>query len=550
MLNCREEVLSLTKTLVQVQSIVNTPGEKDMAQSLYNLVSSLAYFKQNPDQVLLAQTVDDELERYNVLAFVRGTKKAGNKTVILMGHIDTVGIEDYTQLKELACRPDGLMAALEKEELPEIVKGHLNSGEWLFGRGVLDMKGGVASHLYLLKYYSEHPEELAGNLVFIGECDEEDGSHGILSALKTLKAWREKYGFEYVAAICSDFASPRYAGDEKRYIYKGTVGKLLPSFFITGAETHVGSCFEGIDPNFIAAELTRQINYNPELSNEAYGETPSPPVSLKQTDLKPTYTVQTALAAYVYYNFFIHSWSPKDVLDKLKEQAEVAFANALAAFKSRHRAYCAGSGEPYQEVPWQPRVYTYEEFNRLLLQEHGDRYQEHMSRFKERLLLDTGLDTRMFAARVVEEAWKWMKDQSPAIILFYSSLYSPRIEVTGKDDREKALIEALEQAVQYVQPHYGHDIVVRNFFPYISDMSFVALSDDEEGIQAVCNNNPGWGTKHYVEYRDIRDINVPVINIGPYGYDAHKKYERMEMAFSLDMVPNLTNQVILNILAS
>jgi arginine utilization protein RocB len=81
-------------------------------------------------------------------------------------------------------------------------------------------------------------------------------------------------------------------------------------------------------------------------------------------------------------------------------------------------------------------------------------------------------------------------------------------------------------------------------------MSFVALSDDEEGISAVSTNNPGWGTKHYVDYEAIRSINVPVINIGPYGYDAHKQYERMERNFTLNIVPNLTNEVVKNLIGS
>ena len=41
----------------------------------------------------------------------------------------------------------------------------------------------------------------------------------------------------------------------------------------------------------------------------------------------------------------------------------------------------------------------------------------------------------MFAARVVEEAWKWMPDKNPTIILFYLATHSPRIEVTGKNDK-------------------------------------------------------------------------------------------------------------------
>ncbi|MBM7693484.1 arginine utilization protein RocB [Peribacillus deserti] len=544
MLQCREEVLNFTKQLVNIESIVNTNGEKVMAHSLYTLLSSFPYFTEHPSHVTLSQTTEDEQERYNVLAFVKGTKGRSNRTVILMGHMDTVGIDDFNHLKALACSPEDLHKALLNEQLPDSAKEHLESGGWMFGRGVLDMKSGIASHLYLIKYFSEHPHELDGNLVFLSECDEEDGSHGVLSALKTFKKWKADHGFNYVAAINADFVSPRYDGDENRYIYKGTVGKLLPSFFITGAETHVGSCFEGLDPNFIAAELTRQINYNPELCNEAFGETTVPPVSLKQTDLKPSYTVQTALSAYVYYNFFIHSWSPKDVLYKLKEQAEIAFSHALTTYNARYKQFCTLSGEPYKNHPWQPRVLTYEEMEDLLVKENGDSYSNHMTDFKQILLLDTELDTRMFAARVVEEAWKWMRDKSPAIILFYSSLYSPRIELSGKTDDEQALIEALDQAVEEMQPSYPHPIVTRNFFPYISDMSFIALSDDEEGINAVSKNNPGWGTKHYVEYKDVRELNVPVINIGPYGVDAHKKLERMEMSYSLEIVPNLTYKVI------
>ncbi len=550
MLNCREDIYFLTNQLANIESIVNTEGEKEISQAIHTLISAYPYFRANPDYCIKQQTLHDERERYNVVAFVKGTKKPSNKTVILMGHLDTVGIDDFNHLKDKACFPEELFEALKEEQLPSLVDQHLKSDQYMFGRGVLDMKSGVASNLYLLKYYSEHPEELEGNLLVVVECDEEDSSHGILSSLPLLKQLKTDHLFEYVGAINADFVSPRYEGDPNRYIYKGTVGKLLPSFYITGAETHVGSCFEGLDPNFIAAELTKQINYNPDLCNEAFGETTVPPVSLKQMDLKPSYTVQTALSAYVYFNFFIHSWSPKEVLEKLKEQAKIAFSNALNTFKERYQRFSKLSNQPFIDVPWQPRVMTYEEMDQLLMSKHGDAYAAHMAKFKQELLLDTSLDTRMFSAKVVEEAWKWMSDKSPAIIVFYSSLYSPRIEVTGKDELEKKLIESLDMAVSTIQPTYEHPIVTRNFFPYISDMSFVALSDDEEGINAVSSNTPCWGSKLFVNYQDIRDINVPVINIGPYGFDAHKQYERVEISYSFEVVPNLTNEVIKNLLTT
>src|SRR5690606_13908780 len=289
--------------------------------------------------------------------------------------------------------------------------------------------------------------------------------------------------------------------------------------------------------------------YNPELCNLALGEYTLPPVALKQMDLKTEYTVQTALGAYVYYNFLIHSWTPKEALAILKEHAEIAFQHALELFENRYRAFCKLSGEAYNGIQWKPRVITYEEMENMLVKAHGSDYVDSMNQFKQDLLRDDSLDTRMYALKVVEEAWKWMEDKNPTIILFYSSLYYPRIELSGKTLNEQVLSEALDEAVDVIQSQYKKPIKVKNFFPFISDMSFMSLSDDEAAIQAVKDNNPAWGTKHFVDYDLIRDINVPVINIGPYGMDGHKKLERVEIDYSMELVPNMTKLVIEKVLS-
>ena len=56
------------------------------------------------------------------------------------------------------------------------------------------------------------------------------------------------------------------------------------------------------------------------------------------------------------------------------------------------------------------------------------------------------------------------------------------------------------------------------------------------------------GKKWFVECQDVADLNIPVINIGPYGMDGHKRLERMEMTYSLEMVPDLTNIVLNRVL--
>ncbi|MDY0395969.1 M20/M25/M40 family metallo-hydrolase [Virgibacillus halophilus] len=550
MFSSEDELLALTKRLVQMNSIVNTEGENVIAHSIYTYLASLAYFQENPTHLAIVQTEDDELERCNVLAFVKGEKMKNNRAVVLMGHMDTVGVDDFNQEQDYAFSPDEWMNYLRsgKLDLPKPIKAQASSDDWLFGRGVLDMKSGLAANLYLISYYAKHPEELDGNLLLLAECDEEDSSHGVLSALKTLKQWKKEHDFHYAAVVNSDFVAPLYKGDPHRYVYKGTVGKLLPSFFVTGAETHVGAPFEGLDPNFLIAELTKQISYNLDLCNEALGETTMPPVSLKQTDLKPVYTVQTALSAFAYYNFFTHSWTPEEVLEKLRGQAENAFESAVAQYTERYQAYCQMHGYPVESLPWKTRVFTYEEMDKMLTALHGDAYTSHMAAFKHDLMYDETLDGRMYAARVIEEAWKWMEDKRPAIFVFYTSLYSPRVKMGEETEDEQILADALEQGVKHVQQSYDHPIVIKHFFPYISDMSFVAMSDGMDDIEAYKRNNPAWGTKLYVAYEDVNDLNIPVINIGPYGMDAHKKYERMEITYSMKVVPNLIDHVVHEVL--
>ncbi|HCO18119.1 MAG TPA: peptidase M20, partial [Tissierellales bacterium] len=193
-LDCLETVKDLTKELVRIPSIVKTSGESDVARWIYNYYLGLEYFKQYPEHVVLQETINDEIERHNAIAMVRGTKGDSNRTIVLMGHLDTVGVDDFGVNREAAFDPDKLPEVLKSLNVSEEVMKDIESGEYMFGRGALDMKGGVAGHMYMIEYFSKHPEELNGNLIAIAECDEEDNSHGIISALKILLKWKEQYG--------------------------------------------------------------------------------------------------------------------------------------------------------------------------------------------------------------------------------------------------------------------------------------------------------------------------------------------------------------------
>lgn len=543
MIDFYDEVFSLTKKLVQQPSVVGTIDERNMAHLLYDLLSELPYFKENPKYLQKMKTKRDDRERYNILALVKGASVT-SETVILLGHMDTVGVEDYGKWKRFAFSPDELKEEWLKHPIPESIKEEIRSGNWLNGRGVLDMKSGVASHIALLRYFSEHRDELNGNLLLIITCDEENNHAGILTALQEINRMAKKEDLYYIAAITSDYTSPRYPGDQTRYIYLGTIGKLLPTFFVVGKETHAGQLFEGFDPNLILSELTRRLDYNVQFCDEMDGEVAFPPVSLKQTDLKIQYDVQTPQTAFAYYNFFVNRRSPKDVLDQLKEVALEAFESAIEIFYQRFQQYNQLIGVSYQPPQIVPRVFTYEEFYKKCVNEIGEEFEEGLLRYSINLLHEDQIDIREYSRKMVEELWRWGGDGEPAIILFYSSPYIPRVVLDEKEEKGRRLRAAVEKAVEVIQPHSSEPIQIRKFYPYLSDMSFIAMSDDEIDIKAFERNMPAWGRKYHYDVESIRMLDVPVINIGPFGKDAHKQWERVELSYSMQMVPNLTYQVI------
>lgn len=543
-----KEVEKITKDLVKIPSIVKTSGETDAAKYVYDYYSKLGYFGKNKEQLIFQQTIDDEIERYSTLACIRGNGKS-NKTVILMGHIDTVGIDDFMEAKDYAYDPDKLIEKLKDIHLSQDVKDDIESGDYMFGRGALDMKSGVAGHMYIMKYFSENPDELDGNIISIAECDEEDNSHGIISALKVLKDLKEKYSLEYIAAINADYSTPYHEKDENRYVYLGTIGKLLPSIYVTGKETHVGQAFGGFNPNSLIAEINRNIELNPDLCDEAHEEVTVPPTSLKQTDTKVGYTVQTPLGAYSYYNFFTHSMTPKDVIYKVKEKVQLSFDNVIESMNESYEKYCELGNHVYTPLPWETRVYTWDEFVNELSTIHGEKFKISIKNFAKDLNeKNQSMDLRDFSVAVVQEALKWSIDKSPMAIIFYSSLFSSRIEVSGKNEKETNLIEAVDKSIEYVQDYSDKPIVKKMFYPYISDSSFMSISDDLEDIKSLENNMPSWGTKYFHPIDDIMEINVPVVNIGTFGKDGHKFTERVHKKYTFENVPNMTYRTIINLL--
>src|SRR5699024_2258953 len=105
------DVETYAKGLVSTPSVVKGGTESNAAQYVFDQLKDLDYFRENPDQLIMQKTLNDEYDRHSTLALLKGNGKS-NKTILLMGHIDTVEVNDFGHLKEFAFDPDRLIAEM------------------------------------------------------------------------------------------------------------------------------------------------------------------------------------------------------------------------------------------------------------------------------------------------------------------------------------------------------------------------------------------------------------------------------------------------------
>src|SRR5690554_4556702 len=100
-----KKIKDLTIELTKILSVVGSPEENDVVDYIYNWFKNIDYFRENPEGLRFIQAIDDPIGRRSVLATIRGNKGTSNKTIVFIGHTDTVGISDYGDIKEYSTRP-------------------------------------------------------------------------------------------------------------------------------------------------------------------------------------------------------------------------------------------------------------------------------------------------------------------------------------------------------------------------------------------------------------------------------------------------------------
>jgi arginine utilization protein RocB len=541
-----DNVRQYTTRLVGIRSVSPGQGEIEVAEEVLNLLRADG-LESSYTESGLDPLVDDPWGRQNAYAFLRGRT---TRTVVLLGHIDTVDTADYGPLEPWAIDPQGLAARLDAlvDLVPELaVDLASHPDDWMFGRGVIDMKSGVAANIAVMRRLAEMARE--GNLplsvVLLATPDEETESAGVLQAVHLLVRLREQYGLEYLGAINTDYTTAHYPGDVHRYIYTATIGKLLPGFLVIGREAHVGVPFDGVDANLLAAELISDLSMNDELCDVVRGQKTAPPVTLHATDLKTHYDVQLPFMACFYLNVLTLSTGPGDLLARLSQRAQAVLGRTLQRIDAAERRWMEAGSDPVKGERLRPRsgaVLTYADLYAGVRRRLGQKGVDvQVASLWESL--PGGLDARERCLYLVRHLWALSGMQGPAVVIYYAPPYYPHVTAAP------CLLHEVVSEVATAHPELH--LEVREYYPFVSDLSYLRL-DPGIDLEALTSNIPTWqepgssafSGSYSLPLAAIQRLGLPLVNLGPYGAGVHQRGERALMSYSFGTLPQLLYEVI------
>ncbi|MFA0887958.1 MAG: M20/M25/M40 family metallo-hydrolase [Synergistales bacterium] len=532
--NTPPELYRLLLDLVRVPSVSLTPGEVEIADRIEESLRALPYFRRNPQDLGFIPIPGDKIGRKSVMALVRA-EPATRRTVLVIGHADVVGPEPYGELADLAFDPVALTARMKGEELSPEVRADLESGDFIFGRGTGDMKAGVALGMGLVAERSADVSSMGANLLFLALVDEEISSAGMRAAVPVLAGLQEE--LDFVACLNTEPSDPGFSQGRNHCFSLGSAGKHNLFFLFAGRASHSTAYFEGFNAVLPAAHLAVLLEGNDSLTDRSPRDTFSPMGCLKLKDLRNTYsgTLPETAAAYVNLNP-VHRM-PGEILKVLGRFSAEALDRSIRQVRDAYLRYGENIGQWPPRGEWQGKVLPFSELRQTASRRVGPAYEGIMKAFAEGL--PPGMEEQDRCIAVAEETLRRSGVEGPLVVYGFLPPYYPQRVTTGRTGAERNLLGAVDWAVREGRERHGVAIDVNDYFGGVSDLSFLGFQGTREDMEALSGNLPGWGTVFSIPVEALSRLDVPVANIAPAGKDSHRKTERLEIRYSLEVVPRL-----------
>lgn len=581
-MDIRECIYHHLKELVAIPSVSNTKEESLAADYLAKRLAEQDYFRANPGLCGQFPIEGDPLGRTLAYGLVRGN---GRRTVILTGHYDVVDTEEYGEFRKYAYDVEAWKNASgpELEGLLEMLtpeaRADFCSGEWLFGRGVNDMKGGLAVGLAVTEWFGGRAAEdggLDGNILFLSVPDEEAYSAGMRGAVPLFVDLARRYDLDYACLLDLE---PCFDEGGRQQVFIGSVGKMLPAVLVQGAKAHVVEAFKGLNAVGVLAQLFLETELAPEFAEVCEGELCPPPTWFNLRDRKEGYDVSVPLRAGGYMSVLGFQKTAETLMERLVGLGRKAFSEYLARMEGQRRAleemqgeredgaeaagncgsgmddrggHCGSaaygaeipggcpSGVPCETIsPYS--VLEYRELADYCAGKYGSEafadWQREQQREAGEMIRAGRWSYPQATLELMDRLLTWSKITAPVMVLSYAPPYYPAYHsdhLPGRAGAGTGIFDQLARAAA----GYGVQLEKGNYFCGISDLSYCG-GGEGPGLTGYAANSPMWGGLYSMDSEAMKQFGVPALLFGPVGRDAHQMGERVKAVSLLEEVPSV-----------
>jgi arginine utilization protein RocB len=190
-----------------------------------------------------------------------------------------------------------------------------------------------------------------------------------------------------------------------------------------------------------------------------------------------------------------------------------------------------------------PAVYDYSELYRRGSEQFGPSFVEALNRELEEGK-KANLDSQGLSVRIAAKLSSFFIEEAPFYLIMFAPPYYPHVYLDTQSPDEQKLLAVIEQIKQDAASLFGETVRVQHFFTGLSDVSYCRIYQPDKVVSTLQRNMPLWGTEYKIPIEEIIALNLPTINLGPFGKDAHKHSERLELHYTTRVVPHLLKRAI------
>ena len=315
-------------------------------------------------------------------------------------------------------------------------------------------------------------------------------------------------------AVCSE-PSQRLVEGKTQIVYSGSIGKLLPVVLVQGKLVQVGSYREGVNPVGILSRIVAATEGDETFAETCGNEVSLPPVWMYTRDLKEGYDFSLPQRAAGYCNVLTFRKTP---------------AQVMAYFLGKIKGVVADTGHSVTVMTWvtlwqQAKQHSgFNEFWQETEQKKKVLLQKEHKTFPEVTLW------------LMQQTLDFLNFDHPVVLFGFAPPYYPAVR--SEDMRDSARFEVYKKALSALQ-----DVVIRSYFPGVSDCSYCGLSNHAQS-PAYKANTPLWGTDYRFDMEALARLQIPFFLFGPWGKDLHQIGERVNRHSLTEEYPEVLRKLL------